>query len=343
MVPVFPLYHLAYGFWGYYPDRLGLSAVIDQLFVTGPIEEFSKFIVFFLLSRRLRSLREPLDGLLQAAAVALAFATAENIKYTFEYGLLIIPLRAALSTGGHLFYAAIWGYIYAAVVYPSPGDNPRPELRLAFLALAPAAIIHALYNMLVLAGHPGAGILVDLVALGLAVVIYRCLLRVSPYAAVRNLAPARALEQTSLALLWNPGSPCLHHRASLLRLQRAEYDQALVHLHACLSTRPGHPYYLCLRGVAQLAAGQTEEGAAVIETSWPKLPKDNRRALVTNARTVLGAGRAPAALPEAGEVRERFPHTYEVLQRITARRVLPTPRTGQRIPLTRWRYLVRVA
>lgn len=353
LIPTELLYRVSYGFWGSFPGLLDLSVIVDELFITGPVEEFSKFIVFFLVSRRLRSLREPLDGLLQAAAVGLAFATAENLKYCLGFGLQVLPLRATLCVGGHLFYAAIWGYVYAAALYPCPGESPRGERRLAFLAVAPAAIIHALYNVLVTSRHIGLGVLVDLGALGLAAAGYRSLLGFSPYAAIRGKDPARALEATSLGLLWDPASLCLQHRASLLRLHRGEHDQALVHLHACLSLLPQHPYYLGLRGITHLAAGRVEEGAAVIETAWPRSSRAQRRTLVANARSVLAPARGRAAgegltlgvpLPEiSGELRARYPHTYEVVQRIAGRRALPTPRAGRRVPLTRRRYLLRVA
>jgi RsiW-degrading membrane proteinase PrsW (M82 family) len=55
-------------------------------FVWAPIEEFSKFLVFFVLVTWMRSLREPADGIFQAAAVGLGFAIVENVIYALSSG-----------------------------------------------------------------------------------------------------------------------------------------------------------------------------------------------------------------------------------------------------------------
>lgn len=49
------------------------SLFYEFLFV-GPIEEVSKFAIFALIVTRRRTIKEPLDGLPQAASVAIAFA-----------------------------------------------------------------------------------------------------------------------------------------------------------------------------------------------------------------------------------------------------------------------------
>ena len=62
---------------------LGASFMLFA-FVYAPIEELSKFLVFFILVTRLRSLREPADGIFQAAAVGLGFAIVENVIYALS-------------------------------------------------------------------------------------------------------------------------------------------------------------------------------------------------------------------------------------------------------------------
>jgi len=140
LIPTFVLFRLSNALWGSFMDYGWLfSAFIDQMFITGPVEEFSKFITFLLLSRRMKSIKEPLDGVLQGAAVALAFATAENFLYSVGYGPSVLPLRAVLSTTGHLVYASFWGYVYAAVVYESAGRRMVSEYKAIFAAVLPAA------------------------------------------------------------------------------------------------------------------------------------------------------------------------------------------------------------
>jgi hypothetical protein len=81
LIPMTILYFLSYAFWGNFLEDGWLFAFIDEMFITGPVEEFSKFIIFLLLSRSMKSIKEPIDGVLQAGTVALAFATAENFLY----------------------------------------------------------------------------------------------------------------------------------------------------------------------------------------------------------------------------------------------------------------------
>ena len=76
-----------------------------------------RFIVFFILARKLRSIREPLEAVLQAAAVALAFAAVENLFYAHNFGLDILVLRSVVTTLGHMVLSSISGFYYAAVVF----------------------------------------------------------------------------------------------------------------------------------------------------------------------------------------------------------------------------------
>ncbi len=54
----------------------GGRVFVSNMLVVGPAEEFAKFFIFFLVMLRRKPVQEPLDGMLHAAAVALAFSLA---------------------------------------------------------------------------------------------------------------------------------------------------------------------------------------------------------------------------------------------------------------------------
>ena len=95
------------------------SAVLENLFLVGPVEELGKFLVFYLVAVGSGSIQEPRDGVLHAASVGLAFAVVENVFYSI-YGLELLLYRSMLTTAGHMSYAAIWGFAAGVYLYTRP-------------------------------------------------------------------------------------------------------------------------------------------------------------------------------------------------------------------------------
>lgn len=340
LIPMTILYLLSYAFWGNFLEDGWLFSLIDEMFITGPVEEFSKFIVFLLLSRRLKSIKEPIDGVLQAGTVALAFATAENFLYARSYGLGILPLRTALSTSGHLFYAAIWGYIYGAIVYESAGRKLRSEYRAIFAAVLPAAILHGLYNFMLDLGSFGAGVLVDLGALVIAVAIYRFLRDRSPYNPLKGQTPQQAMTELTAALRYNPSSPLLNQRLALLYLYYHDRPKALAHVRTCRKSRPASPYFQSLEAVVRILSGEITDGAEQMEKAYPRLSREARRTLVKNIRRVVS--RSDPSLPAPFVFGPEHPFTALFFEKITELRTPVATGSYRRIPLTQRRYLARV-
>jgi len=340
LIPMTILYLLSYAFWWNFLDDGWLFVFIDEMFITGPVEEFSKFIVFLLLSRKMKSIKEPIDGVLQAGTVALAFATAENFLYARTYGLGIIPYRTALATSGHMFYAAIWGYIYGAIMYESAGRKLKSEYRTIFAAVLPAAILHGLYNFMLDLGSFGAGVLVDVAALVIAIAIYRFLRDRSPYNPMKGQTPRRAMAELTAALRYNPGSPLLNQRAALLHLYYRDFSKALAHVRTCRKSRPANPYFQCLEAVVRILNGKIENGAELMEEAYPRLSKDSRKALVRNIRRVVS--RSDPSLPGPFALGPEHPLTAGFFEKITGLRAPTATRSYRRIPLTQRRYLARV-
>ena len=134
------------------------------------------FLIFFLFSMRWRSIHEPSDGMLQAGAVALSFATIENMLYALRYGMETLLLRSFLSTTGHVMLALEWGFGFTAVMFGDTKRRARDYLRV-FLFIYPAALLHGVSNLILGSGKPDIYFIfaaaVDIFALSLLVVARR--------------------------------------------------------------------------------------------------------------------------------------------------------------------------
>jgi len=339
LIPTRVLYFLSYAFWGNYLSEGWLFAFIDELFITGPVEEFAKFLTFLFLSSRLKSIKEPVDGVLQGAAVALAFATAENFVYGVAFGVHVLPIRAVFSTTGHLVYASIWGYIYGAVVYQSRGRKLREEYKAILAAVLPAALFHGLYNFLLDVGLVPLAILIDVFALVVAVAIYRYLRRLSPYRPLSGRKPREALAELTAALHWNPDSPLLNQRIALLYLYYRNFPKALEHVRVCRKRLPASPYFQCVEGAVRVLSGEVEAGAALMEKAYLRLSGKARTALKTNLRRVVAHGTPRLELPR-GLLPEHTLSRRFFLETLGLREAAPVA-AYRRVQLTRRRYLAR--
>ncbi len=104
------------------------AALINTGFFCGPlitpvavapvVEETLKFLVLLIFIYPKDEFDEPMDGILYASAVALGFASVENVIYIsngFESGngWWIAGLRAVLSVPGHALFTIMSGYALA--------------------------------------------------------------------------------------------------------------------------------------------------------------------------------------------------------------------------------------
>ncbi len=119
------------------------------LALVGPVEEGAKFLAARFLVFRWRHFDERIDGMVYAGAVAIGFATVENLLYA-----QILPwpqqlARAITSPLTHTLFAAIWGFGTAHALLVSHTRTGRLLWQLIPLGLAMA--IHGLYNFFLLA------------------------------------------------------------------------------------------------------------------------------------------------------------------------------------------------
>lgn len=299
---------------------------VDQVCMVGPIEELGKFIVFALLVHGFRTIREPLDGVYQAAAVGLGFAISENISYGLDYGPWIAFLRSFVTPVAHMSYASIWGFVFAARIWGNPRRTARDRAAV-LLAVLPAAFVHGFSNFL---GNFGPTILLfdALCAVG-ALLALRRLRQESPFGARDLGRPLEALAAIDASLALEPSSPHLHLRAAHFRLRAGDPAGAVAHLDRCLAARPDDPYSTGLKGAAIVLSGGRDEGERLLASAEAAMTTRARLAFRRNLRRLIEAGRGR----RTGGFDESVLRMWLVVSGLNRERVDPRPRPPVRARL----------
>jgi RsiW-degrading membrane proteinase PrsW (M82 family) len=121
-------------------------------FDIGPIEEFSKFFVVWLLMYRREEFSSPIDGLTFAAAAALGFASIENWYFLTEDPEILesageIVLASAITLPFvHMLFSSFWG---VGLSFSKFARTPA-ESRVLFIGLPLAFIFHGIYDYITL-------------------------------------------------------------------------------------------------------------------------------------------------------------------------------------------------
>lgn len=120
--------------------------LLYALLAIGPIEELAKLVPFLLVIRHFSEFDEPLDGIIYASFIALGFAAVENYFY-----LPMITSGEALARGFagpvvHIVFASIWGFYIGRACL-----DGEKLIRTILVALAGTALLHGLYDYLVIA------------------------------------------------------------------------------------------------------------------------------------------------------------------------------------------------
>ncbi len=136
---------------GFPPVTAGPAAgVAWYCFAIGaPVEEGAKFLVARVACFRWRTFDERVDGLVYATAVALGFATLENLLYVpaLSWGEGLV--RALASPLTHSLFAAVWGFGAAHALVPRQRFVRRVAWQAGTLSLA--MLLHGTYDFAILA------------------------------------------------------------------------------------------------------------------------------------------------------------------------------------------------
>jgi len=118
------------------------AKLFDAFVIAGLCEEFSKWVVLIAAVYHWDEFDEPLDGMVYGAAVALGFATLENILYVARLGVGIAWQRALFAVPAHALFGGSMGY-YAG---RSKFDHGTALWRDRTLCLGAPIAFHGLYN-----------------------------------------------------------------------------------------------------------------------------------------------------------------------------------------------------
>ncbi len=128
------------------PDGAALRLLLLPvwvLFGVALVEEGSKRMLLFARARTDRHIDEPFDWLVYAVAVALGFATIENLLYVFQHGAGVGILRAFTAVPAHALDGTMMGWRLARAARLT-GNAARRERR---LSLWEPAAWHAAYDL----------------------------------------------------------------------------------------------------------------------------------------------------------------------------------------------------
>ncbi len=120
-----------------------LKFLFYSISITGFIEEFCKFVLFFFIVLRFKFFDEEIDGIIYASIIALGFASYENARYLVYMEGLELFGRAFASPLTHAIFSSIWGYTVGIAWLES-----RSVLKASVLGIALASICHGLFNFL---------------------------------------------------------------------------------------------------------------------------------------------------------------------------------------------------
>ncbi|MCL6442826.1 MAG: PrsW family intramembrane metalloprotease [Alicyclobacillus sp.] len=93
------------------------SLLVTAFFVAGMVEEFLKSAIVDRAAYARGYLQQPIDCLVYAGAVALGFATVENVMYVTSSGFTTAVLRSVTAVPAHLMFGIIMGSGYVRHIW----------------------------------------------------------------------------------------------------------------------------------------------------------------------------------------------------------------------------------
>lgn len=113
------------------------ARLFEAYVMAGATEELAKWLLVCLFIYRWEEFDEPFDAVIYCVAVALGFATVENMFYVLRAGVAVGLQRAVLAVPAHALYGAVMGYYLGCRKHPALGRRPRPTLDLLSALLLP--------------------------------------------------------------------------------------------------------------------------------------------------------------------------------------------------------------
>ncbi|SJZ33923.1 Protease prsW family protein [Selenihalanaerobacter shriftii] len=140
-----------------FANQINNSASLIKLFilttvVVGLTEEFFKLIVVWYGLYKSEEFNEVMDGIIYSISAGLGFAVVENLLYTVVFGYKVGVVRAFITTLVHASFSGIAGY-YLGLAKMGRGS----EIRLISIGLIQVALLHGIYDFLVVGNFISMG------------------------------------------------------------------------------------------------------------------------------------------------------------------------------------------
>lgn len=259
-----------------------------QILVTGVVEEWAKWLCFIMAVHGGGTIKEPQDGILQAAAVGLGFGAVENILYIARYPHIFIAIRPILTTGGHMIYAAFWGAFYSAAVYSNVQGRDPQAYRLAVVSVFVVAIVHGTYNALLSTPLPFAvALLPKALLLLLSIAIFLRMVRRSPYRRFSFAEADAAIRSLETGLTFNRKSSILNRRMGLFRMYRGEYHRGASSFGRAIARAKEPTSLRFFKAVCEYAHLGGGVGKNSLRKAWALLDDRRRQKLLRELQKVL--------------------------------------------------------
>ena len=110
------------------------------------IEEFSKWIMVYLISYKNKYFDEVYDMIVYSTFVTLGFATFENLLYVFEGGVVTGIIRALTAIPGHTCFGVMMGYYLSKSKMDLLKGNKSSYKKNLILSILVPTIIHGIYD-----------------------------------------------------------------------------------------------------------------------------------------------------------------------------------------------------
>ncbi|SDY86164.1 Membrane proteinase PrsW, cleaves anti-sigma factor RsiW, M82 family [Evansella caseinilytica] len=138
---VFPTLFIQYALQ---EEQVIQSLLMEALVQSAFIEEFLKWFIVMLTVYSHIHFNQRYDGIVYATAVALGFASAENVLYLLSYGLETAFLRALFPLSSHALFGVVMGY------YLGKAKFYDKKVRYLFYSFFFPFLLHGLYNIILL-------------------------------------------------------------------------------------------------------------------------------------------------------------------------------------------------
>jgi RsiW-degrading membrane proteinase PrsW (M82 family) len=146
------------------------AKLFDAFILSGFVEELAKWVVLVAAVYHWDEFDEPLDGVVYGVAVALGFATLENLLFVARLGLGVAWMRALFAVPAHALFGATMGYYAGRAKFDRGGKLWRDRA----LCLFAPVFFHGCYDD---ALHRGMGahvwIAISLLSVGLWTFVLR--------------------------------------------------------------------------------------------------------------------------------------------------------------------------